>query len=172
MIRYVFAEDKVIAIKNADKANPQKLGEAIAMIADRSGGKIDPEMLWRDAHGNPEHPAYLHFEWDVQKAAEAHWTDTSRRIIRAIVPLDDAGEQMDIPAFISTNTGGGVGYHLYKEVLGSEHLRKSVLESAERELLSFQQRYRRFAELFAAVEPAIEITRNLRGKTKTDRRAA
>jgi hypothetical protein len=172
MIRYVFAEDRVIAIKNADKANPQKLGEAIEKIGKRNNGKIDPEMLWREAQGNPKHPAYIHYEWDVQKAAESHWTDTSRRIIRAIVPLDAEGEEMAIPAFISANTGGGVGYRHYTEVMESDQLRKTILDAAERELLAFQQRYRRFKELFASLEPAIETTRKLRDKSKDDRRKA
>lgn len=172
MIRYVFAENKVIAIKNANKANPQKLGEELARIQKRNGGNLKPEMLWREAQGNPKHPAYIHYEWDVQKAAEAHWTDTSRRIINSIVPLDDEGEEMEIPAFISANTGGGVGYRHYTEVMESDQLRQTILEGAERDLRAFQQRYRRFKEIFDALDPVIETTRKLRGKTKTDRRKA
>ena len=44
-----------------------------------------------------------------------------------------------------------------------------VLEQAERDLLAFQQRYRRFAELFQALEVPIKTTRRLRGEDKTDR---
>jgi hypothetical protein len=54
----------------------------------------------------------------------------------------------------------------------SDQLRKTILDAAERELLAFQQRYRRFKELFASLEPAIEATRKLRDKTKDDRRKA
>jgi hypothetical protein len=169
MIRYVFADQRVLAIKNASKADPQKLGEAIQKIASRNNGQIEPDMLWKDAKDNPKHPAYKHFEWDVQRAAEAHWTSTARRLIRAIVPLDDEGHEMPIPAFISVNAGGGTSYRTSQEVMDSPQLRKLVLEQAERDLLAFQQRHRRFAELFQSLEEPIRTTRRLRGEDKTDR---
>lgn len=168
MIRYVFAEEKVLAIKNAGKADPQKIGEAIDRIAARNNGEIEPAMLWREAKGNPRHPAYKHFEWDIKKAAEAHWTDTARRIIRAIVPLDGEGEEMPIPAFISVNSGGGTSYRTSTEVMDSAQLQKLVLEQAERDLIAFQQRHRRFKELFDALDVPVKVARRLRGK-KSDR---
>jgi hypothetical protein len=168
-MRYVFGDQKVLAIKDASKADPQKIGEALQKIAARNNGEIEPAMLWRDAKGNPKHPAYKHFEWDVQKAAEAHWTDTARRIIRAIVPLDDEGQEKPMPAFISVNAGGGTSYRTSEEVMDSPQLRKLVLEQAERDLLAFQQRHRRFTELFQALEIPVKVTRRLRGEDKTDR---
>jgi hypothetical protein len=170
MIRYVFNEEKVLAIKNLEKADPQKLGEAIVKIAKRNNGKAEPDQLWRDAKGNPKHPAYHLYEWDVEKAAEAHWTETSRRIIRSIVPLDDDGEQMNVPAFVSIKADDGVGYRHYAEVMESASLQAAVLAQAERDLLAFQQRYRRFKQLFDLVEPVIHKTRELRGKSREEDR--
>lgn len=168
MIRYTFASDKVLAIKNIDKVDPQKIGESIAEIAARNNGVADPHILWKEAK-NPAHPAHLCYEWDVQKAAEAHWTSTSRKLITSIRPLDVKGEEMEIPAFISVNTGGGTGYRTHSDVLDSAELRNRVLEQAERDLIAFQQRYRRFAELFKALEAPIQAVRKLRGRRKDDR---
>lgn len=170
MRRYVFADQKIFAVKNAGEADAQKLGEAIEKIASHNNGEVEPSMLWREARGNPRHPAHQLFEWNVERAAEAHWTDTARRIIRAIVPLDEEGEEMEIPAFISINTGGGVHYKSSQEIMESKDLRDIVLAQAEKDMVAFQLRYRRFKELFEALETPIKVVRKMRGKPKTEDR--
>lgn len=165
MIRYVFATDKVVALKNLDKLDPQAIGEAIAEI------DADPQRLWQDAK-NPRHPAHLSFEWDIQRAAEAHWTETARRLIRSIRPLDDKGEEMHIPAFVSIRGESGVAYRTHGDVMTNKDLRARVLEQAEQDILALQKRYRHFKELFDALDAPVQTARRLRTRRNEDRPGA
>jgi hypothetical protein len=52
-------------------------------IAARKGGRIRPDDVIADAR-DPESPLHDRFEWDTGKAAQAHWLDTARELIRAV----------------------------------------------------------------------------------------
>lgn len=163
MVRYVFATDRINAIKNIDKVDAQAIGEAIVEA------NADPRQLWLDAR-DPEHAAHGCYEWDTQLAAEAHWTSTSRRIIRAIRPLDAKGHEMAIPAFISVKGESGVSYRSHGDVMGSKDLRARVLEQAERDIVALQQKYKHFRELFDSLEAPAATARRLRGRRGTEDR--
>jgi len=57
--------------------------DRINEIAARNGGKIRPDDVVEDAR-DPDSPLHARFEWDVSKAANAHWLDTARELIRAV----------------------------------------------------------------------------------------
>jgi len=76
--------------KAAPKAPPSppakrfdKIRMAVEACADRTG-RIDPVAVWRAARGDPKHPLHGEFNWNVQQAAEHHWTETARRLIREV----------------------------------------------------------------------------------------
>lgn len=52
-------------------------------IAARNSGRIRPDDVVADAR-DPSSPLHERFEWDVEKAAQAHWLDTARELIRAV----------------------------------------------------------------------------------------
>lgn len=52
-------------------------------IAARNGGKIRPDDVVEDAR-DPDSPLHDRFEWDESKAAQAHWLNTARELIRAV----------------------------------------------------------------------------------------
>lgn len=132
MITYTF-KDRPLAVKKADKANPQKIGEALAKIEREHNGHLKPDHVWRAVQTNPRNPLHKHFEWDVQKAAEAHWRDTARVLIRSITVEDIDGDQK--PAYFSVNEKAGVSYRSYGDVMQSADLQMAVLKSAERDLM-------------------------------------
>lgn len=48
-----------------------------------SGGYIEPSAVVEAAR-DPKSPIHDEFEWDVHKAAQAHWLDTARQLIRFV----------------------------------------------------------------------------------------
>lgn len=48
-----------------------------------SGGYIEPATVVAAAR-DPKSPIHDEFEWDVHKAAQAHWLDTARQLIRFV----------------------------------------------------------------------------------------
>lgn len=54
----------------------------IRTLAD-SAGHLDPKQVVADAK-NPASPLHDEFEWDQGTAAEAHWMETARRLIRFV----------------------------------------------------------------------------------------
>jgi len=60
-----------------------QIRERINDIAARNGGKIRPDDVVADAR-DPDSPLHDRFQWDVNKAAHAHWLDTARELIRAV----------------------------------------------------------------------------------------
>jgi hypothetical protein len=61
----------------------EQIRARINEIAERNGGKIRPDDVVADAR-DPSSPLHERFEWDVEKAARAHWLDTARELIRAV----------------------------------------------------------------------------------------
>lgn len=152
MIKYVFRDDVPLRIKNAKLADPQKIGEALAEIDARCGHRFKSKDV-TEAARDPSSPLHIHYEWDVQKAAEHHWDSTSRRLMGLIrVYKPDTPEPP--PAFISVADDGGVAYRSLKTVQQSPDLQERAIAAAERDLVAFQRRYQTFKDVCAVVEKA------------------
>lgn len=159
MIRYVFRQDEPLIIKAAKKANPQKIGEFLAKLTAENKGRLDPDAVWRAVKADPKNPLYKHYEWDIEKAAEAHWRDTSRAIIRVIRVADDDAAEGTTRAFLSINDGGGRAFYPVDEVKRSIDLQAALSAQADRELEAFQRRFRSLKEVCAIIELAREKLR-------------
>lgn len=55
----------------------------LALIAAANGGRLTPEAVVADAKVK-DSPLHVHFEWDVKKAAYAHWLDQARSLITSV----------------------------------------------------------------------------------------
>lgn len=155
MLRYSFKEDWV-AIRNAAKADPQKIGESLAEISKAHGGRLMPEKVLSAAQ-NKKSPLHSHFEWDDKLAAHAHRLEQARAIIRSIkVEDEETGEQS--PAYISV-ADHGTAYRATEEVATSRDLQLSVLRQAERELKAFEKRY-------AMLNDVCELVKSARSKVE------
>ena len=60
VIKYVF-RDGPLTFKNSDRANAQRIGEAIAGIAATVDGKLTPNAVV-SAAANPDHVLHDHFD--------------------------------------------------------------------------------------------------------------
>jgi hypothetical protein len=142
MQRYAFKEESIFKGKSA--ADPQKVGEIIASLQrSRTREEEIRTAMWKAAQGNPSHPLYPCYEWNVQTAAEAHWDSQSRSIMNAVRIVDDTKPERDFVKAFHSISVPGIGRRVYttKEVVRSADLQINLLRQAERELLAFERRY-------------------------------
>jgi hypothetical protein len=164
--RYAFS-DGVVAI-NLKGADPQVVGEALERIRLEHGGELHAYHTWNDAK-DITHPLHRFFQWDVQKAAEAHWLDQARALIRSVRVID-IEEGKPLRAYLSIYDDGR-SYRSIDDVLRSRDLRDIVLEQAQRDLDAWTHRFRELQDIVALIEPARrELTR--RRAARRDRGAA
>lgn len=152
MIRYIFKDDP-LTIKNAAKANPQRIGEALIKIANSAGGRLTPKAVVESAR-EPKHVLHRHFDWDDATAASKWRLDQARTLIRAIRVEEDDAEP--VPAFLSAQDGSGVAYHTHSAVQSSADLQLAILRGAERDLQAFERRYRELSDICESVREARE----------------
>lgn len=163
MIKYIFADDELLAFKASNKADPQKLGEALDAIAKANAGTLTPEKVVEAARDR-RNPLHRHFDWNDASAAETWRRAQARIIIRAIRVEDD--EMAEHPrAFLSVSAKAGVAYYSIQDVRSSAELSLIVLRQAERDLDAFQKRYRELTDV-------CDLVREAREKTATRRAAA
>jgi len=55
--------------------------------AKNANGLLVPEEVWQAAR-EEGHPLHDEFPWDVQTAAERHWTELARRLIRRVTVIE------------------------------------------------------------------------------------
>lgn len=152
MIKYVF-RDSPLTIRAASKADPQRIGEALAKIAADGGGELTPKAVVETAR-NPRHVLHRHFEWDDNKAAELFRQDQARSIIRSIHAEDDDASEGHAPAFVSVADKGGVSYRTLDAIKNSADLQARVLAAAERDLEAFNRRYTSLQDVCAIIRTA------------------
>lgn len=153
-MKYVFREDGILTIKAADKADPQKIGEALEEIAGKNQGHITPEAIVESAKDR-KGVLHRHFEWDDSVAAKKYRLDQARSIVQSIHVEADT-ESGYSRAFLSIREKDGTAYRTITEVLQSADLQSKVLAAAERDLLAFESRYRSLEDVCNLIRAARE----------------
>lgn len=166
-IRYVFKE--VAPIRNVANIDVQVLGEEIEAIRKQVGDEDSQRVhdaLWQAAQ-NPRHHLHGSYEWDIKKAAQEHWRDTSRRIINCIRIVDVNAPEGNAPAFVSIKSEKG-GYELKSlpEVKGSGYLQERLLDQAMRDLQAWKNRYQCFSDVFENIDRASDTLERKKKKNK------
>jgi hypothetical protein len=167
MVKYVFRD--FVPIKNAAKLDAQKVGESLERIFAATTGADKADAVWRAAQ-SPRH--YLHkcFEWDVQKAAEAHWHDTAENIIRVIRVQTKNGDA--VPAYISVSDARGTTYHSVGDIIKSADLQTAVMRNARRDLVAWQLRYQMLRDICDIVAKAEKRISEKLGESESAAKAA
>jgi hypothetical protein len=155
MIKYRFKEDEPLTIKAADKANPQKIGEALTAISATNGGHLIPSAVVQAAR-DAKSVLHRHFEWTDKVAAEKYRLDQARSLIRCIHVESDNTESGVARAFLSIREKDGTSYRSIDDVMNSADLQSRVLAQAERDLLAFENRYRNLSEVCDLIREARE----------------
>ena len=140
MIKYTFREDDIVAIKNANRADPQRIGEALQKISEQNDGRLTPEQVVAAAKSN-RHPLHKHLEWNDERAAHSWRLQQARQIINIVMVDTEDGETER--AFISVNEKGrGRAYRDSITIKGDATLQLEVMRQAITDLKAFQTRYR------------------------------
>lgn len=165
-IRYCFDEEKIINLKNKNKANPQAIGESLEQIAEKTGALTPGAVV--DAARSPRSVLHRHFEWDDQKAAEQHRLMQARDLIASIHVEHEATDNGLARAFLSVRDEEGVRYRRLSDILASADLQARVLEAAERDLQAFEERFRNLHDVCVLVREAREkVAAHRRAKKET-----
>lgn len=151
MVEYIF-RDGPVTIKNAKKADPQKIGTALAKIAEQQKGRLTPPAVVEAAR-DVRNPLHKHFEWDDAVAAQSYRLGQARMLIRSVALVGD-GDDEPAPAFLSIADKGGTAYRTVQEVMDSADLQSAVLAAAERDLAAFEKRYRQLQDICEIVSDA------------------
>ena len=163
-MEYVF-KDGPVTIKNSRKADPQKIGLALAKIAEQQKGRLTPPAVVEAAR-DTRNPLHRHFEWDDAVAAESYRLDQARALIRSVALVGD-GDAEPAPAYLSIADKGGTAYRAMAEVLDSADLQSAVLAAAERDLAAFEKRYRQLKDICEIVSDAREKIAARRSKNES-----
>jgi hypothetical protein len=148
MIRYTFT-DAPLTILAANKANPQRIGQALRAITDEQKGRLTPKAVIAAARDS-KHPLHKHFEWDDAKAANSYRLEQARELIRIIRVEEDSGP---VRAFFSISDKG-MAYRTLEEVRATPNLQEIVLKQALRDLRAFEARYRDMTDVCEDVRAA------------------
>lgn len=140
-------------VKKWEWRNGCRLGgdvNAIGRMIDQltvNGVPCSAERFVEEAR-NPRSPAHHLFEWDVQKAAQAHWEERARLIIRSCrVIYEDGPAEVSHIGYFKVCTPQGDGYLPEAQVMTQADLRQQVLQDALRQLAGLQERIRDIREL-------------------------
>ena len=155
MIKYTFKDDEILTIKSADKADPNKIGQALEAITVKAGGHLTPTSIVEAARDRKS-VLHRHFEWDDKVAAESFRLDQARSLVRSIHVESADAETGTARAFLSVRTKEGTSYRALGEILASGDLQARVLAQAERDLLAFENRYKALEDICSLIREARE----------------
>lgn len=128
--------EPVAAVKGKHLLDVQKVGKAI----DGLSSDDKPRELWEAAKRDRRHPCHAAYEWDLQTAAEAHWTATSRHLISAVWRVSD--EKPPEPVLISISVPeSGRDYYRPAQILDNARLQREMAQQALRDLEAWAKRY-------------------------------
>jgi hypothetical protein len=138
-------------------------------LADEDG-LIHPQDVVEWARSHPDSELYQKFEWDLDKAAMAHWLYTARRLISVYVVYDNTHDRRTISLVSDRRSGGG--YRDLDTVLESARMRYEAAQEAVAEIKRWRERVKQFTpeldELFDCIDrfrlPPFRPQRGRRGR--------
>jgi hypothetical protein len=152
-----------VAVKNAHKADPQKVGEELDRLAGDKGLDCLRTKAVVEAARPPRSVLHKHFEWNDGKAAEAHRLYQARQLIGSIrLKLDN--NQPPRPVFVSLSAVDGRAYRSVEVVQKSVNLQAELAKAAVSELQSMIRRYQMLSDLAPLLEAALRQAAKEAGK--------
>jgi len=131
------------------KTEAQVAGEFLEHLREEMGGHLTPTAVY-EAAMDEESPIHEEFEWDIQKAAQAHWRDRAGNMMRhlAVVRVQEQSADNGVPAFMSvTVTVGERGYVSAAQVYSSSDYKQQTIDQALKMLNGLKARFGMLEEL-------------------------
>lgn len=100
----------------------------VKMMEDEHG-RLTAAQLVTDAK-REDSPLHDLFEWDVTKAAEAHWLDIGREIIRTVTVIVTQNDvTIKVPNYVRDPDAKGQGYRSITSLRGDEDAAREALRN-------------------------------------------
>jgi hypothetical protein len=127
----------------------------------KQNGEITPRAVVDDA-SSPKSPLHPCFEWNDDKAADAHRLWQARKLIGSIVvaEVNDKPVQHETRAFVHV-TADSPRYEPIDVAMRSEPMREEIIGRAWQEIKMWRARYAAYQE-FAEIIDAIDTNRRKR----------
>jgi len=128
----------------------------------KQNGAITPRAVVDDA-ASPKSPLHPCFEWDDDKAADAHRLSQARKLIGSIVVAEIIGNELvssEVRAFVHI-TAESPRYEPIEIAMRDREMREEILARAWQEIKIWQKRYAAYEE-FADIVDAIDDHRRKR----------
>lgn len=167
MIKYVFKDGRPNTLKGGSKADPQRIGEALADIKAKAKGKCNSKTVL-DAARDKKNYLNRFFEWSDSIAAEKYRQEQAREIVTCIDIIEPATKNEKarrLPAFINLAEKGGRNIYPVQDVLDSDALQSIALLQAERDLEAYEKRLMVFADICDAIRRARELIKERRERS-------
>lgn len=140
----------------ADKSDPAAVAGHLDLLRRQAAGQLTPEKVVEDArHDNS--PLHSFFEWDDSVAAHQHRLAQARGLIRAVVAVYRADDEVPVKqrAFVHVAEAQAPHYQETRAALADLKTREAVLQRAWSELQQWKCRYKdltEFARLVAVID--------------------
>lgn len=136
----------------------EKVKEELEFVRSNTNGILRAQDVVEYAK-DPSTELHRHFEWDDNKAAEAHRLNQARMLINVCVIVNPVNNKK-IKAYVSLKSERkhGIGYRAVVDVLKDSFLTEELMQDALKDLERFQEKYNRLKEatelgpVFSAIE--------------------
>ena len=150
------------------RAEMKALRDAIAACEDRSG-RVRPERVVEAAR-DPKSVLHKKFQWDIKKAAMAHWLETAQRLIREVkLEIVIENVRFSSPFYVADPSTKDSAYVETTAIAKKEELAEQVLLDEVARIEGAVERARGVAMVFGLrthfeqmLEKVIEINRVVR----------
>lgn len=140
------------------------VGKELTKI-EKQYGCIQPKTVWKKAR-SASSGLHSFFVWDVNRAAESHWLDQARRLIRSVTIIPIQKEPMKegiVRAFVNVSSNDkerrfkGRAYISMPRALSDPEYTQQLLQDALNEANQFRMKYEHLKALSKIIK-AIEVT--------------
>ena len=140
----------------------EAIRQRLAEIEQANGGRLTPDDVVKDAR-RKDSPLHEHFEWDLKKAAAAHWIEQARNLIVSVrVVVRTEHTRVSAPYYVRDPNAESdqQGYVSVPKLRTDQDMARDVLVSEFGRVASMLTRARALA---AALDADAEVDALLQG---------
>lgn len=132
---------------------------------ERANGDLHPDVVWKWAKSHPKSALYQEFEWDKNRAAEAHWRRTAQRLIQfVLVRLHDDLPSVRKYVSVQSPKQSGRTYVQIQKAMNSAEMREQLISEAAEWYMQGKRRYQTIKQLAQWLDSGEIVFRTIKRK--------